>query len=174
MQYKEQGKCSCFCVKILVTNGEFKEKDSHSRICCTLVYGMPFDSLIQGPRRGCSERRLFGVSIATATKLPLQRPPESCVSTFYPLSRPIESYHDCNHSERKRHGSHTKIHRFSCLEYYKDLIKNNCYWHENLKFYLYKIFNLINFLLLLIKNLLHWKKIFHNYCEYLNLYMTWL
>lgn len=94
--------------------------------------------LIQGPRRGCSERRLFGVSIATATKLPLQRPPESCVSTFYPLSRPIECYHDCNHSERKRHGSHTKIHCFTCLKYCKDLIKNNCYWHENIKSYLYK------------------------------------
>lgn len=43
--------------------------------------------LIQGPQRGCSEHRLFGVSIATATKLPLQRPPEGCVSTFHPLSR---------------------------------------------------------------------------------------
>lgn len=59
--------------------------------------------LIQGPRRGCTVRWLFGVSIATATKLPLQRPPDGCVSTFHPLSRPIESYRACNHPERKRY-----------------------------------------------------------------------
>lgn len=75
--------------------------------------------LIQGPQRGCSEHRLFGVSIATATKLPLQRPPEGCVSTFYPLSRPIESYRACNHPERKLYRSHSETVVF--------IRKNNCY-----------------------------------------------
>lgn len=105
---RSEKKRSFFISRFLqVINGEFKEKVDTREFAVPSSMVCP-SILIQGPRRGCSERRLFGVSIATATKLPLQRPPESCVSTFHPLSRPIESYHDCNHSERKRHGSRTK------------------------------------------------------------------
>jgi len=92
-----------FCVPdVCAMNGEFEEK---ARLAYKLAIfsSMACPSiLIQGPRRGCTERRLFGVSIATATKLPLQRPPDGCVSTFHPLSRPIESYRACNHPKRAR------------------------------------------------------------------------
>jgi len=107
-----------FGSNIFYINNEFKEKKMltnslYLRLCPSI--------LIQGPQRGCSEHRFFGVSIATATKLPLQRPPEGCVSTFHPLSRPIKSYHACNRPERKR----CRLLSRRLLSLSK--LKNNCY-----------------------------------------------
>lgn len=91
MSYEEQ-KIVCSSLSVFLTNGEFKGKKNAREFAVPSSTVCP-SILIQGPQRGCSEHRLFGVSIATATKLPLQRPPEGCVSTFHPLSRPIKLSH---------------------------------------------------------------------------------